>query len=448
MVLHGGWNASNSSHVLTGTFVWDGVTSIPKNNGPATFAGAMAYHPATDLVVLQAGQGAFSTDGAWDGQGWIPSSEGPTPWTDPYGPPNVAFPAMAEDALGHVVFFGGGAVNPVDSATGLAANPPSASVSPSPPPPECQPYAQAVAEDPVNPPDMPLSCYSFFAFGFLPGINVDQGGGGEPVRGDTWILVTPVAEPLPGGDRGELVTVEVAPSEIDADGESRAQVTFTATRAGLPERDYRVTFSTNGDVRFDRAAGMTDSTGKYSTFITASTTPGFETISADWQRPVYYGYNPFIEGNPRPVSTTLSEKGISLALDPRSLPADGRSKSVATAKVFKAGLVGESVCFSTDGEVTFSTPDPSCGPSAARGTKVDDHTWTVTMTAPPNAGNRNDHRHRHRFGDDRHRRAVRGRWRVVQSHQQRGGPGPRSGERGHGLRRGRRDHRAVRRLFQ
>ncbi len=397
VVLQGGF----MGRYLDGTFTWDGLTWTVKREGPQTVGSTMAYHPNTDLVVLETNHGVglgigASADGVWAG----------TAWAETVSPiPMRYFPAMAPDALGNLVYFGGnGRVSPVKNASNDTPGPP--------PPPAVEQcpndVSREVSEGPRIDTVLPESmlptgqCLGIFGNYIQPTaadiVNGPQGAQ-DVERGDTWVLATPTR--VDGPDTGERVTIKVDPFEIPIDDGSgppaTAKVTVTATWAGNPEPGYEITLSTDGDVTFADYRGVTKENGEYTTLITASKTPGPETITATYERSLKYrafenklvnggvaflplGVNNTVNGvliNPKPVSTVLSERGMTLTLDPVAIPADGKATSRATAKVHKAGLVDEKVCFKTNGDVSFGAPgDDDCvtevsGPGA----------WDIIITA-------------------------------------------------------------------
>jgi hypothetical protein len=177
------------------------------------------------------------------------------------------FAAMAEDASGGVVFFGG--------------------------------YGQQDRQGTVLDPNE----------------NADQA--------DTWTyydarVTVPVEPPNPPGPPNDYaIEVSIAPpSEINANGESTITATAKATRFGIADPGRQVRFTTDGDVTFSPVIDNGD--GTYTSTITASRTPGIETISAHHENWQWGG------------SAALVERGITVSLEPSWLPPDKNSTSRAT----------------------------------------------------------------------------------------------------------------------
>jgi hypothetical protein len=107
IVLTGGTNGSQGSHVLSDTWTWDGSTwtkQAPTAHPSARTGARMAYDAATGTIVLFGGvssHGYFSGTWTWDGSTW--TKQAPT-----VHPAARAFETMAYDAAtGNTVLFGG-----------------------------------------------------------------------------------------------------------------------------------------------------------------------------------------------------------------------------------------------------------------------------------------------------------------------------------------------------
>jgi hypothetical protein len=107
IVLTGGTNGSQGSHVLSDTWTWDGSTwtkQAPTAHPSARTGARMAYDAAIGTIVLFGGvssHGYFSGTWTWDGSTW--TKQAPT-----VHPAARAFETMAYDAAtGNTVLFGG-----------------------------------------------------------------------------------------------------------------------------------------------------------------------------------------------------------------------------------------------------------------------------------------------------------------------------------------------------
>src|SRR5207244_1511748 len=136
-----------------------------------------------------------------------------------------------------------------------------------------------------------------------------------------------------------------------ADGSSTSTATATVTDAfSNPVVGETVTFSTSGDVTFGSTTDHRSEARRAG--INSSTPAGDETITS---------HDGMVTG-----TGTLQEHAgpagrLSVGLTPYTITADGSSTSTATATVtdaFSNPVVGETVTFSTSGDVTFgSTTD-------------------------------------------------------------------------------------------
>ena len=150
------------------------------------------------------------------------------------------------------------------------------------------------------------------------------------------------------------VSVSLAPAAIPADGTSHSTATATVSDSfNQPVCGATVVFSTNGDAAVSSTTNKND--GTYTSTITASKTPGAQTVTAS-------------TADGHAGSATLHQFGpasaLGLTLTPGSIAADGTSTSQAAATVTDAGgnaVVGETVTFTTSGDVKFTAG--SCPPA-------------------------------------------------------------------------------------
>lgn len=164
------------------------------------------------------------------------------------------------------------------------------------------------------------------------------------------------------------LVLTLQPSSLPPDGTSTSLATLRVTDNNQnpdPVPGLQVSMSTNGDVRIGAVVDHGD--GTYAATITASTTPGTETITA-------------IETSPSTqLSTTapLSEYGaattVAVSLSPPHIPATGTSTSVATATVRDANgalVPNEAVTFAASGNAGIGAV-----------TNHNDGTYTATVTS-------------------------------------------------------------------
>jgi len=160
----------------------------------------------------------------------------------------------------------------------------------------------------------------------------------------------------------------VSPSTLVADGTSTATATETVTTAdGVGVFGEPVKFSASAGQSIGPVQDHGD--GTYTATVTSTKTPGASTITAT-------------DGTFSSSATLTQTAGpaaqVSLVLNPTSIPADGKSTSVATATVSDAN--GNRVSGDTALEFTSSGGQPISPPSD-RGNGV--YTATVTATRVP-----------------------------------------------------------------
>src|SRR5207237_6788189 len=131
--------------------------------------------------------------------------------------------------------------------------------------------------------------------------------------------------------------------------------TATVTDAfSNPVSGDTVTFSTSGDVTFGSTTDNGD--GTYTATITASTTPGDETIT---------GYDGLITGTATLHEHAGAAAHLSVSLSPDTITADGVATSTATATVtdaFSNPVTGGTATCTGSGDVAFgSTTDHGAG---------------------------------------------------------------------------------------
>jgi Invasin, domain 3 len=155
----------------------------------------------------------------------------------------------------------------------------------------------------------------------------------------------------------ETITVTLSPSSIVADGVSTATATARLLVAGAPMPGQKVAFSsTDNGIRFGPT--VDDHHGNYTTVLTGSTTVGTATITttSSWGGQKVAGQATLTQ-IPGPA------RYMTLALEPRSIVADGSSS--ATALVTIADAHGHPVAADT---VVFSSSDPGEAVLAAANT--------------------------------------------------------------------------------
>jgi hypothetical protein len=162
----------------------------------------------------------------------------------------------------------------------------------------------------------------------------------------------------------EDLSVSLADPEPTADGATSNTVTATGTDAdGDPVTGLTVAFASTGGHTF---GPVTDhGNGTYSAGFTTTTTAGASTITATAGDAV--------------GTTTLTQKPgpattVAVGLAPKTIPADGESKSTVTATVADAhgnGIAGRSVSFTASGTQTFADTVTDAG----------DGRYTVELTA-------------------------------------------------------------------
>jgi adhesin/invasin len=166
------------------------------------------------------------------------------------------------------------------------------------------------------------------------------------------------------------ITLTLSAPTVVADGSSTVNATVTLTDSaanGVPAET--VTLGTGGDVKI--SAPVDQGSGTYTATITASTTPGSETITAADVAASLSASQSLVE-KPGAVSA------VTVVPDSATLVADGTSTTTATATVADVNgnrIPGETVTFTTDGHVTFGTV-----------TDNGDGTYVVTLTSSTISG--------------------------------------------------------------
>jgi endoglucanase len=174
------------------------------------------------------------------------------------------------------------------------------------------------------------------------------------------------------------VTVSLSPGIVPANGAAQSWATVTVKNAlNQPKANTPVYLATNGDVTFSSSSGTTDTAGHFISLITASTTPGIETISAS--------------SGGTTATASLTEHGpatsVQLTLDPSTIPPDATSTSIATAIVRDAlgsPVVNEQVGFRTSGDVTFGPVTNNGGGSYTSVVRASVTLGSETITATAN----------------------------------------------------------------
>lgn len=273
VVLFGGSSNGEMHGALGDTWTWDGSAwseQRPLVSPSARTEAAMAYHAGTQRVVLFSGRARSAPEAeihydnatwTWDGTTWRQESTAERPWRRWLG-------AMApHEAAGEVVLFGGyGTLKEEKIADwddtwtwdGKAWAHRSPATSPSTSS-GARPYAAMAYHGPTE---------RVVLFG---------GGSDEhDLSGDTWTW--DARRTTTGLDVERRTTVAVDPGSIPADGASTATATATVTVGTRGGSGLRVSFQTDGDVRFGPVRDHGD--GRYTTTVTASATPGREIIVA------------------------------------------------------------------------------------------------------------------------------------------------------------------------
>ncbi len=169
------------------------------------------------------------------------------------------------------------------------------------------------------------------------------------------------------------VTVSLFPASIQANGVSASTATATVTDAkGDPVPGDTVTFtSSDPGQKINPSPAKDNGDGTYTATITSSGTPGQSTITAT---------DSSVSPNRTGMSTlTQTTAGVSVGLNPSSLPADGTSTTTATAVVtdFNGNAApGHSVVFSS------SDPQQKVGSTTDHGNGI----YSATITASKTAG--------------------------------------------------------------
>ncbi|HMC68786.1 MAG TPA: invasin domain 3-containing protein, partial [Mycobacteriales bacterium] len=148
------------------------------------------------------------------------------------------------------------------------------------------------------------------------------------------------------------VTVALSPSTIAADGSSKSTATATAKDAnGRGVADEAMAITTSGDTTIGPVTNNGD--GTYTATITASKSADVETITAATSKE-----QPSVTGSAPLTETAGPATTITFSLSPTSIPADGATKSTATATVKDANsnpVKNETVTITTNGDTTIGS---------------------------------------------------------------------------------------------